>query len=94
MKSGKCPKCGSSDLSPRTWTKMAFVKKIICQGSRHVELGADNPEHTAKTRAGVLCGLRDYGRVGRRALDSGLATRRLKLMRSVPVLPRRIDRWS
>jgi len=74
MKSGKCPKCGSSDLSPQTWTRMAFVKKIICQGCLYVELWADNPEHSAKTRAGVLCDLRDYGRVGRHPLDSGLAT--------------------
>ncbi|HCD02875.1 MAG TPA: hypothetical protein DER64_20365 [Planctomycetaceae bacterium] len=50
MKSGKCPKCGSSDLSPRTWTKMAFVKKIICQECLYVELWADNPEQAGVSR--------------------------------------------
>ena len=50
MKSGKCPKCGSSDLSPRTWTKMAFVKKIICQQCLYVELWADNPEQADVSR--------------------------------------------
>ena len=50
MKSGKCPKCGSSDLSPRTWTKMAFVKKIICQECLYVELWADNPEQADVSR--------------------------------------------
>ena len=50
MKSGKCPKCGSSDLSPRTWTKMAFVKKITCQQCLYVELWADNPEQADVSR--------------------------------------------
>ena len=50
MKSGKCPKCGSSDLSPRTWTRMAFVKKIICQQCLYVELWADNPEQADVSR--------------------------------------------
>ena len=50
MKSGKCPKCGSSDLSPRTWTKMAFVKNITCQQCLYVELWADNPEQADVSR--------------------------------------------
>ena len=50
MKSGKCPKCGSSDLSPRTWTRMAFVKKIICQQCLYVELWADSPEQAGVSR--------------------------------------------
>ena len=50
MKSGKCPKCGSSDLSPRTWTKMAFVKKSTCQQCLYVELWAENPEQADVSR--------------------------------------------
>ena len=50
MKSGKFPKCGSSDLSPRTWTRMAFVKKITCQQRLYVELWADSPEQADVSR--------------------------------------------
>ena len=56
MKSGKCPKCGSSDLSPRTWTKMAFVKKITCQQCLYVELWADNPEQADVSRRKLVLG--------------------------------------
>ena len=50
MKSGTCPKCGSHDLSPRTNTRMAFVKKITCQECLYVELYADNPEQASSSR--------------------------------------------
>ena len=50
MKSGKCPKCGSSDLSSRTNTRMAFVKKITCHECLYVELYADNPEQARISR--------------------------------------------
>ena len=50
MKSGKCPKCGSSDLSPRTSTRMTFVKKITCHECMYVELYADNPEQASSSR--------------------------------------------
>ena len=50
MKSGTCPKCGSHDLSPRTNTRMAFVKKITCQQCLYVELWADNPEQADVSR--------------------------------------------
>ena len=50
MKSGKCPKCGSSDLSPRTSTRMTFVKKITCHECLYVELYADNPEQASSSR--------------------------------------------
>ena len=56
MKSGKCPKCGSSDLSPRTWTKMSFVKKITCQQCLYVELWADNPEQADVSRRKLVRG--------------------------------------
>ena len=54
MKSGTCPKCGSHDLSPRTNTRMAFVKKITCQECLYVELYADNPEQASSSRKKIV----------------------------------------
>ena len=38
MKSGKCPKCGSGDLTPLTRTRLVGVKMITCRQCTYVEM--------------------------------------------------------
>jgi predicted nucleic-acid-binding Zn-ribbon protein len=50
MQSGKCPKCGSTNLAPRTNTRMLTVKRITCHERLFVELYAATPEEADSTR--------------------------------------------
>ena len=38
MKSGKCPKCGSEELTPLTRTRLFGVKSITCRQCTYVEM--------------------------------------------------------
>ena len=55
MKSGKCPKCGSEDVTPLTRTRLVGVKMITCRQCTYVEMysGPDDVKQSLQ-RAGVV----------------------------------------
>ena len=55
MKSGKCPKCGSEDLTPLTRTRLVGVKMITCHQCTYVEM-VSGPDDVKQSwlKAGVV----------------------------------------